>query len=132
MAGHRVPRRNKTEQKGKKVLARMEREFPASESKSLVTGKISDAVEASGAAGEFKIYALASTIVDQAEQDPDRITGRQVRDGARRGAQVTNARSKQFHQAWQLRAEKIWAGNLSLSKSAVARIIDRSPRRPRQ
>ncbi len=67
--------------------------------------------------------ALASTIFDGIQKDPDRRLGKQVRDGAKQRGAETKENAAERHPEWQERAEQIWSRRPDLSISAVARIV---------
>ena len=117
--------RNEVQAKKERVLNRIDEGFLNPESRTLVVGNIFEAVGVAGPDGEYSIFRLASAMVDALQEDPDRITGQQVRDGGRDGASITNAGSSERRRHWQICADEIWRKNPGLSKSAVARCIAR-------
>lgn len=76
-----------------------------------------------GTTAERALLSFSSTVADFVEHDPDRRLGISVRDGARRGAEISNHGSDERRATWQTMANEIWAISPLLSKSAVAQII---------
>jgi hypothetical protein len=122
---HKKRTRDETLVKKERVLKRMDWSIPSADTRSLDVGKVFDTIGDAGPDGEYKIFSLASTMVDLLQEDPDRITGQQVREGGRYGGSLTNSGSGQRHRQWQFRAGEIWRENPGLSKSEVARCIVR-------
>ena len=117
--------RNEVQAKKERVLNRIDEGFLNPESRTLVVGNIFEAVGVAGPDGEYSIFGLASAMVNAHREDPDRITGKQVRDGGRYGASMTNAGSGQRHRQWQICADEIWTKYPGFSKFEVARCIAR-------
>ena len=117
--------RNEARVKKERVLKRMDRSLPKAKTRTLAVGKVIEVVGDAGPDREYDTFALVSAMVDALEEDPDRITGQQVRDGGRYGASMTNAGSGLRHRQWQICADEIWRKDPGLSKREVARRIAR-------
>ena len=117
--------RNETRVKKERVLKRMDQSLPNAKTRVLAVGKVFEVVDDAGPDREYDTFALVSAMVDALEEDPDRITGQQVRDGGRYGASMTNAGSGPRHRQWQICADEIWRKNPGFSKFEVARCIAR-------
>lgn len=69
--------------------------------------------------------AVSRPMMRRVEDAPDIVTGRQVREGRRQGARISNERHKSKHIEYQYMADEYWSRRPEASKSEVATWIAR-------
>jgi len=79
-----------------------------------------------GAESEYKLLAIASTMISRIDKDLDRFRGYSVRTGAKTRGNLIRRDANRRVKSYQAAADKIWARAPKLTKTAVANIIGKT------